>query len=70
MRGNGRNESRDQKVNNPEEDYGYGYGYAYGYYPWWRPYNSWYNYYPYGRDFNSNVSFVSGRRSLRNMNSN
>ena len=50
--------------------YGYGYGYAYGYYPWWRPYNSWYNYYPYGRDFNSNVSFISGRRSSRNMISN
>ena len=50
--------------------YGYGYGYAYGYYPWWRPYNSWYNYSPYGRDFNSNVSFISGRRSSRNMISN
>ena len=50
--------------------YGYGYGYAYGYYPWWRPYNSWYNYNPYGRDFNSNVSFISGRRSSRNMISN
>ena len=50
--------------------YGYGYGYAYGYYPWWRPYNSWYNYNPYGRGFNSNVSFISGRRSSRNMISN
>ena len=47
--------------------FGYGYGYGYGYYPWWRPYNSWYNYGPYGRDFNSNVSFISGRRSSRNM---